>query len=556
MLHTLSIDNFITIDHLKVDFQQGFTSLTGETGAGKSVFVGALSLLLGKRAETSSIRFGKNKCVIEATFRQLPPHAKKLIAEQDLEGEDPDECIVRREIISSGKNRCFVNDTPLPLSSLSHITELLIDIHSQHSNLLLRDDAFIRKAVDRTLPDANILDVYHSVYNRFVETRQRFQDLLQLQRTYEETVDFDSFRYQELCEANLAVGEEEFLFEKIGILQNAAKIKTNLSEAMEILNADERGIADTLISLKRKLTQVCKSYSAVQEYIDRIESIHIELMDITSDLSSHCDSIEEDPLALQNAEERMDLLGKLFTKYRVDSSNALIALRDELAQKLTDTRDLSETIQETEKELEKSRKELDKVAQSLRKQRQEAARKMVDQLNQVISELDLSKSKVILDIRPLEEPQFNGADKITLLFSSSKVMKPQPVGEIASGGEISRLMLALKAILAEHEKLPTIFFDEIDTGVSGRVADKMGIILKNLGKVMQVIAITHLPQIAARGTHQLAIEKEISTEGEPKTNVKKLSTTERQIEVARLISGNIITETGLQAAKELLDNDN
>lgn len=554
MLQSLSISNFILIDRLEVTFKSGFTTVTGETGAGKSVFVGALSMLLGRRADTGLIRRGKDKCIIEGFFTDLPEKVREIIQENELEEGDEGSCTIRREMSTNGRNRCFINDTPVQLATLASISEHLIDIHSQHRNLLLGDADYILTAIDRMLSSTKPKEEYQVSFQKFLVAKKRLEELKEELRHAEEDFDYDSFRFDELSKAGLSEGEEDRIIEEEKILRHAEEIKSILEETEGLFGHDEVGILRRLSVLQRILIPLKEHLPEVADYIVRIDSSQIELGDIASDLARRAEDIEINPRKLAEIEERIDLLNRLFEKYRSTTSTELITLRDELGKKIALFQDSGNALHVAEENYRLEKAKLEATGEKLSAIRSKAGEEIALRIEEGLRLLEIPDASVAFNIENLGEPKPSGYDRVTFLFSANRTLHPKPVGEIASGGEMARLMLSLKALLAEKESLPTILFDEIDNGISGRVADRMGLILRRMGAVMQVIAITHLPQIAARSTQQMCIEKVFPEGGEPATVLRQLSDEERQAEIARLLSGDTITKASLEAAKELLQN--
>lgn len=553
MLQHLSIKDFIVIDNLEVFFPQGFTSITGETGAGKSVFVGALSMLMGKRADTSLIRHKAGKSIIEGIFTAIPEAARRIIAEEEIESEDPSSCVLRRELSRSGKNRCFVNDALVSLATIEKVATHLLDIHSQHRNLLLGDADFILTAIDRMTLDRAPLADYQEAYETHKRALYNLRELKKSLLKASEDFDYDLFRYNELTEANIEEGEEVRLEEEARILRHADEFKSGLFEASHLLNSDDRENAlHFLGDALRSIEALTGKLPDLLQYCQRLDSCRIELADIAADFGRRCDEIDADPQRLSFVEARLDLLNRLLGKYHLSSTQELIRLRDTLERQIRLYEDGGKALQEAEAEMNRRREALDRCAEVLTKERKRAADDLAKAIKKILAQLDLPLAEVFFDFQPSEGPLSNGYDKVEFLFSANNKRSLRPVGEIASGGEMSRLMLALKAKMAEKENLPTILFDEIDTGISGRVADKMGKILRQMGENMQVVAITHLPQIAARSNSQKHIEKHLDVHGEPSTSLRSLSEEERQTEIAALLSGDEVTPESIEAAKVLL----
>lgn len=553
MLSRLTIKDFILIEQLEVTFAPGFTTITGETGAGKSIFVGALSMLLGKRGESTLIRQGANRSIIEASFTDLPSELPQLLEDLDFP-VDNSECILRREIAATGRSRAFINDTPASLANLSQVASLLIDIHSQHRNLLLSDSNFQLTAVDRLLPSDKPLLAYQKAYNEFCTAKWHRDEVAVRLKEAADNYDYDFYRFKELDGAHISSGEEVTLREELDALEHAADIKKGLMDAGGLMQENDSNVLSFLAEAQQILTDISRFSAAAAPYAERIIQTRIELSDITADLLRLADNADADPQRLEAVSERFDLLNRLISKYHARDTDELIALRNDLESRISLYESGDFELKEADKALTEAHTRMLTEAQTLHDVRTKVAAEMANSLTQMLHSLEMPHAVVRIEIAQTEQPAPDGMDNVTLLFSANRTIEPRPVGEIASGGEISRLMLALKALLAEHESLPTILFDEIDTGVSGRTADRMGQMLARMGKVMQVIAITHLPQIAARSTGQLMIRKE--EEPKPQTILAVLSPEERIREIARLLSGQNITPVALQAAQALLEHPN
>lgn len=553
MLRSLLIKDFILIDSLQVTFENGYTSITGETGAGKSIFVGALSMLMGKRSDAELIRHGANRAIIEGEFIDIPTKALQFLKSMELDCPDsPNSCIIRREIGIGGRNRSFVNDVPTPLNTISKLAEYILDIHSQHRNLLLGDAGFILNAIDRMGKTSETRHAYEQLFEEYTNAVKDYKRLQEKLAKASEEYDYDSFRYNELEQANLTIDEEIKLEEAEKILRYADEIKTSLFQANELLTGGAENTQQLLQQVAHELTPLVEKIPEIASYIERIESCRIEITDIAHDLITKSDAIEANPQELQVIEERIDLLNRLFSKYRLATSKELIELRDNLKESLDLYTDGNQRLEESSAHCNTLKKKLDEVAMTLSQQRKKASDLLADKLQEMLSLLEMPHSKVCFKFKESNTPLATGYDIVDFLFTANNKLPLKPVGEIASGGEMARLMLSLKAQLAKKENLPTILFDEIDTGISGRVADRMGSILRQMGETMQVIAITHLPQIAAQSDFQKHIEKVLDTHGEPITSIRSLSPTERVNEIASLLSADVITPESLEAAKILL----
>ncbi len=554
MLKQLIISNFILIEEHSLFFESGFTSITGETGAGKSIFVGALSMLLGKKGDATFVRQGANKSVIEGHFSALSDRAIEWLEQKDLL-EETETCILRREINISGRSRSFVNDTPVTLSELAELSSLLLDIHSQHENLSLTGASFQLRLVDKLLDKASILTDYVNSYNLYKEAEKHLIDLKASIQKNQEDYDYNLFKYKELREAKLKEGEEDVLTKQELELRYSTDIKQALWLASSSIDNDEGGTIAALKRAEHSLDSIIDNYPLAESFLERLSSCRIELQDIASDLYTKGDSIDSNPQLLEEVSQRLDYLNTLLYKYKVSSVKELLELFAILSEKIEQYDNQDFLLQEANKNYKEARVKLDEKARLLSEERRKTAEQIAQSLTKELHLLELPHAQIRLDIVPTKEPLATGCDEVHLLFSANGKEELRPIGSVASGGEIARVMLSIKALLTEKDDLPTILFDEIDTGISGKVADRMGKILHSMGEKMQVIAITHLPQIAARSKQQIAIEKKYDANEKAHTLLKILSPQEREEEIARLISGDTITNAGLTAAKELLNND-
>ncbi len=555
MLSQLTISNFVLIDHLSVSFSSGYTSVTGETGAGKSLFVGALSLLLGRRSDSSVIKQGSNKCYVEGEFTTIPNQAREWLTTNELSFDFGDSCVIRREINTTGRGRCFINDTPVSLTQLGELSALLLDIHSQHQNLSLTGSSFQMRMVDKMLPSLTPLQNYEEAYSLYKIAQKDLAQLSEEIQKGREEYDYNLFKYNELTEAQLRDNEEIELVEQEQQLSHADEIKTHLYGSINYLDGDTHGGLSLLLQAERALQAAAQRMGSLEEYAERLHSCRIELNDISSDLGSIAENIEADPALLEQVTDRLDLLHTLIQKYRVSNSRELIELRDQLKEQLQRHEDQDDLLREARQRLEYAQSNMDAAAAQLSEVRKKAAEQIAQRLTKDLHQLEMPHALIEIAIDPTPSPTPNGYDRVTLLFGANGTKDIRPIGEVASGGEIARVMLAVKAMLAERDQLPTILFDEIDTGVSGRVADRMGKILQSMGQHLQIIAITHLPQMAARSQAQMCIAKRYDSDQVAHTELTLLSPEEREDEIARLISGDTITDAGRTAARELLNND-
>lgn len=555
MIQSLHIEHYALIDQLDISWHSGFSVITGETGAGKSIILGAIGLLLGDRADMKAIKTGEKRCVIEAEF-EVPDEltSEAFFVENDLDF-DGSHCIIRRELTAEGKSRAFINDTPVNLSLLKEIGSQLIDIHSQHKNLLLGKEDFQLNLLDILAHDANELKDYDDRYAHFLTVRQQLQELKEQAQQSHDKEDYMRFQAQQLAEASLVEGEQEELEAEQEMLSHAEEIKRNLYMAQQCLEADED--TNTLERVKQSvaaLQSANRVYSKADELTQRLESCYIELKDIADEIGQKADEVEYDPQRLEQVEERLDTLYTLQKKHHVDNVGELIKLQQELEQQLALIDNSEEHIAELERELIAAKEAVMEQAKRLTEMRQ-AAKKVLEQdiVGRLVT-LGMPNVKFEVNLSQTAEPGRSGRDQVEFLFSANKNVPTQPLSQIASGGEIARVMLSLKALIASAVKLPTIIFDEIDTGVSGKIAEQMALTMQDMSQQgCQVVSITHLPQIAAKGEHHYKVYKE---EGifDTSTHITELSTDERIEEVAHMLSGSTLTEAALNNAKSLLEN--
>ena len=550
MLKSLFIQNFVLIDSLDICFNPGFSVITGETGAGKSIILGALSLVLGQRADGKSIKQGADKCVIEAVFDVSKYQLEPFFLGNDLE-YDPESCILRRELYASGKSRAFVNDSPVPLAILKELGTKLIDIHSQHQNLLLGDNRFQLRVVDVMAENEILLILYKKEYTRYQGLRKALSALKERAAQSKQEEDYIRFQLDQLEEANLQPNEQEELEQEQETLSHAEEIKSSLYRVSSCLDGEEQGVVSLLKESLSSMDALERYFPRTKEIAERLRSAYIDLNDLASEMEGMIEDVEFNPDRLAWVNERLDSLYALQQKHRVSSVDDLIALRDQFRAQLTDIESFDEQIAALEKQVQDAYKELLQQAAVLSEQRKVAAVAFAQQLVQMVAPLGMPHTRFQVEVVPRKEPESDGMDEIRFLFSANKSMALQPVAQTASGGEISRLMLCIKAMIAGFTALPTIIFDEVDTGVSGDIADKMGHIMQDLGSKMQVFAITHLPQIAAQGEAHYFVYKE-DVKDRTLTRIRPLDKEERIREVARMLSGSALTEASLANAKDLL----
>ena len=550
MLKHLYIKNFALIDILDIDLYPGFSVITGETGAGKSIILGAIGLLLGQRADLKTLKQGADRCVIEAHFDLSRYHMEPFFTENDIE-YDANDCIIRRELTAAGKSRAFINDTPVQLSMLKELGERLVDVHSQHQNLLLNKQDFQLSVLDIIADDAKELTAYKDTYNAYHQAAIELQALKEEIERNRQNVDFLQFQYQELQGANLMIGEQEELEQKSDTMTHAEDIKGALYTADNALQADEKGIITSLRNAMNALKGISHVFPEAEELASRMDSTYIELKDIAQEVGSLLEGIDFDPAELDTINNRLDRLYDLQKKYHADDTEALISLRDSLKQQLDHIDNSDETLQERQQQMDQLKARCQQQADHLTQLRTKAAKKIETEMQQRLVPLGMPNIRFQISIGQ-DSLSTNGQDKVAYLFSANTSTPLQPVSQVASGGEIARVMLALKAMISGAVKLPTIIFDEIDTGVSGKIAEKMAEIMHEMGShERQVISITHLPQIAALGSAHYKVEKEETPQGTT-SRMEILTSDERVTEIAQMLSGSKVTEAAIQNAKQLL----
>lgn len=553
MLTQLYIKNFALIDTLDMMFRPGFSVITGETGAGKSIILGAINLLLGQRADSKQIKKGYDKCVIEAHFDLSRYGMKPFFDENDIEFDAPD-TILRRELTKTGKSRSFINDTPVPLSTMRLLGEQLIDIHSQHQNLMLSKEDFQLKVIDIIAHNGKQKADYSKAFARLTEARKAVAKAKNEIKQSMENEEFYRFQHKELESANLSKGIQEQLEAEQEKLSHVEDIKGSLYKADALLNGNgNTGILETTRDLAKELNNLKEIYPDITEVAERMDNCYIELKDIAQDISANANSIEYDPDRLKQISDTLDTIYSLEQKHHTDSVEELIAIKEELELRLSSIDNSDETLKMLQKEEKEAENECREKARLLTSTREKAARKVEQGMKEKLMPLGIPNVKFAVRI---EKKEFaaDGCDTISFLFSANSSSDMMPVSQVASGGEIARVMLSLKAMISSAVKLPTIIFDEIDTGVSGKIAEKMAIIMQDMARTdRQVISITHLPQIAARGATHYRVYKD-ETESGTRSCMKMLREEERVEEIAQMLSGADITEAALHNAKELIAN--
>lgn len=552
MLKTLIVQNYSLIEQLNINFQNGFSVITGETGAGKSIILGALGLLLGARADSKTIRQGKAKCIIEGHFSLNSNKLKDFFDDNDFEFE-LDDCIIRREIYASGKSRAFINDTPAQLSQLKELGEKLIDIHSQHKNLLLNNEGFQLEILDTVAHNHELLIEYKNNYLIYKSLQQDLANIKEQARKNKEEEDYLNFQFNQLNEANLEIEEQNQLEEELDILSHSEEIKSSLYSCNNLLQGSDISILSQLRNILSQLKNVDKFYTPTKEWLERLESSYIELKDIADDIESKGDDVEYNPERMEYVNERLNTIYTLEKKHNKETVAELLELKESLQKKLELISNSDEQINLITEKLNKQRETLSSLAKRLSEKRKSGADNLVKQMIETLSNLGMPNVQFQIDLKGTKVFRVNGTDEIRFLFNANKGGKLQELSQIASGGEIARVMLSLKSLMAGATDLPTLIFDEIDTGVSGSIADKMAIIMKQMSKSenRQVISITHLPQIASRGTVHYKVFKE-DKDNETLSHIVVLNTEERVQEIAHMLSGENLTEAAINNAKELL----
>ncbi len=550
MLKHLYIKNFTLIDELDISLYEGFSVITGETGAGKSIILGAIALLLGQRADSKTIKQGAEKCVIEAHFDLSRYNMQAFFDENDIE-YDADDCIIRRELTAAGKSRAFINDTPVALSMLKELGDQLMDVHSQHQNLLLNKQDFQLEVVDIISDDAAQLAKYQQTYTAYQAAEKELAELQAAIERNRENRDFLQFQYEELENAHLVEGEQEELEQRSDTMEHSEDIKSALYTTDNALSADQNGVIEQLRSSLSALRSIEAVYPEVGDLIQRIDSSYIDLKDVAHEISSLLESVDFDPAELDQVNNRLDRIYELEKKYHVDAIEALIEKREMLHQQLQAIENGDESLDEVKARVSQLEAQARKEAEALTKLRTKAAKKIEDEMQKRLVPLGMPHVRFSIQLTTIELG-VNGCDRVSFLFSANTSTPLQPVSQVASGGEIARVMLSLKAMISGAVKLPTIIFDEIDTGVSGKTAEMMAQIMKEMGgHGRQVISITHLPQIAALGSVHYKVEKNETANGTT-SKMRQLDADERVREIAQMLSGSDVSEAAIQNAKALL----
>jgi DNA repair protein RecN (Recombination protein N) len=551
MLKSIYIQNYALIDTLDINFNTGFSVITGETGAGKSIILGAIGLLLGQRADIKAIKSGETKCIVEAKFNISSYNMESFFKENDLEF-DSNDCIIRRELYASGKSRGFINDSPASLAQMRELGEQLIDVHSQHQNMLLNNEEFQMNVLDIIAKDEKELGKYSDIYHQYKETAKRLSDTIAKAEKEREDEDYVRFQLQQLDDASLKEGEQEELENEAEMLAHAEEIKSNLFKVSNMMAEDDMNM---LIAMKESiltLQNVSKHYPAASEWAERLNSCFIDIKELSHEISNAQEEVEFNPSRLEFVNDKLNTIYSLEQKHHVDSVEQLIEIAEKYRSQLTEITSFDQIISELESKKEKIYSDLLAQAKVLTSLRRKAAQDVEKKMQELLVPLGMPNVRFCVEVTQRKEPDTKGMDNVLFLFSANKNGTLQNVATVASGGEIARVMLSLKAMIAGAVKLPTIVFDEIDTGVSGSIAEKMALIMEDMGKHnRQVISITHLPQIAARGTTHYKVYKE-DTETRTISHIKMLDQNERIKEIANMLSGSTLTEAAMNNAKVLL----
>lgn len=550
MLTSLYIKNYALIDELSVHFNNGLTIITGETGAGKSILLGGLSLVLGKRADLSQVKDKDEKCIIEANFDIANYNLKSLFAELDLDYDV--QTIIRREILPSGKSRAFINDTPATLDSLSELSSHLIDIHSQHQTQQLMENDYQFRVIDALADNKGNLEVFSKKLQEYRALKKSLQALMDSKAELIKEYDYNLFLVNELNEIKLEsinLADLETQYEQ---LNNVEVIGEKLANAKGILSLEEQGVVDQLNTVKQELNKISGFGKAYEAIAERIASVHIELDDLLVELDDLEEALLTDPQELDRINSQLQIINNLFQKHAVSQVEDLISIKNELASKVSDTEGLDDAIKAKEKEISNLQNELNKIADQVSKKRKSVVPTLIHKLESMLADLGMPNAKFKIELTNSERFLWNGKDNLQFLFMANKGSNYNELKKSASGGELSRIMLAIKSVLSEYIQLPSIMFDEIDTGVSGEISNKMGDIMKQMSGRMQVFAITHLPQIAAKGNSHFKVYKTDNNDI-TETNLKRLTEEERIVEIAQMLGGVDITESAMAHAKQLLN---
>jgi DNA repair protein RecN (Recombination protein N) len=550
MLASLSIANYALIEKLSIEFSEGFSIITGETGAGKSILLGALGLVLGKRADLTSLKDKEEKCVIEAHFSIEKYNLHPFFEANDLDYDA--HTIIRREILPSGKSRAFVNDSPVNLPVLLDLGTYLLDIHSQHQTMELAEEKYQFTIIDAIAKNQSVLEVYQEKLSSYKSIKQKFEATKNQLQSIKNEQEYNRFLFQELTDANLEVGQQEEFESDLEKLSNVELIKEHLAKAIVLSENDSFGITHNLLEFKLAILKINTFSHDYSKLFERVESLLIEFKDIASELNSFAEDLNDDPKRLELISQKLQVIYNLQKKHQVSTIEELVAIHKELEQKVLSVSSIEETIVVLENQISETESSLNTLAQQIHQKRAEAIPILIDQMVQLLSQLGMPNVRFKIDLNPTTQFQTNGKDELQFLFSANKGSDFGLLKKVASGGEMSRIMLVVKAILSNYSNLPTIILDEIDTGVSGEIAAKMGEIMKGMSQTMQVFAITHLPQIASKGTTHFKVYKRIAAE-QTYSEIKQLTPEERIQEIAQMLSGATVSESAYNHARELLN---
>ncbi len=549
MLKQLHISNYALIDKLNVSFESGFNVITGETGAGKSILLGALGFALGDRADTNVLYDKDKKCIVEAQFELKDNTLQSFFEENDLDFET--DCIFRRELSPQKKSRAFINDTPVALQAMKEIGSQLVDIHSQHDSLLLTDADFQLRLLDDIAQNNSLLTDYQEEYGNYNQLKRSLNDLKEMATKNTAENDYLKFQLDELDKADLKEGEYTEIEQTLSVMENSEEIKTLLVTANSLMEDSETAILGQVNELSSTLSRLKHLLPDAESLFERIENLKVELKDIAYDLRHKEDETQFDEEQLQNLQERYDLLSRLMMKHRVNEFGELIALRDSLKEKVNAFENIDEAIAQAEKQLKTSEKQLSSLAKNLHEKRCQAAVAFGEKVAQLVQQLAMPFAQFQVSVESQETFGSKGSDEIRFLFSANKGVAPDDIRRVASGGELSRLMLSIKSAVSDYNYIPTLIFDEIDTGVSGEVAAKIGGIMRQMGHSLQLISITHLPQVASQALHHYFIYKDNKGE-RTQSHIRLLNSSERTNEIAKMLSNDTITPEALRAAEVLL----
>jgi len=549
MLSKLAIENYALIDHLEMDFSEGFSVITGETGAGKSILLGALSLILGNRGDASVLLDTSRKCIVEGTFAIKGYHLEELFREHELDYEDT--AILRREILQNGKSRAFINDTPVNLALMKDLGDHLVNIHSQFSIITLNDADFQLAVLDNYSDNIQIIQQYRDHFIHFVRLKKEVEELVRRETLARNDKDYYQFLSDELEAAKLQEDEQEVAEKRLDILSHAEEIKTGLLHSLEILSLGEQNIADRLSEITNVTHNLSRFHTSLKEISERLQSNQIDLRDIAAGMEKIEQDVDFDPAEINTLTTRLDLIYHLEKKHNVPDIHRLLAVKEQINGKLQEGTSLEDRILAMNKEMEQVREHLFKEAEKLSGNRRKVIHELEEKIRQTLVKLGMQDARINIELTHLEELTPDGMDAVRFLFSANKGIGLSEISRIASGGELSRLMLSIKSLISQKNLLPTIIFDEIDMGVSGEVAGKVGEILKKMGESMQVIAITHLPQIAGKGQSHYWVFKSNENDA-ARTQLKKLDQKERIHEIAKMLSNEKVSDAALKTAKELM----